>query len=290
MTKTTNTRTRPDHLVTLPDGREVAVDEHGRPDGPVVVLLHSSPGSRLLDPDPAVTAEAGVRLLTLDRPGFGDSSPLADGVVPRAADRADDVAAVLAALDVTEAGVVGWSHGGHVAAGLAARHPEAVGAVALVGTPAPDEEVPWLLDVQRAMLPALRQDPAGARAQLAPALAAMAADVTVAVANSFVGNADEAVYQQAKPMLDRYLLGAIRQGAAGLASDIVANAVLPWGYDPRAIGAPVHLFYGDADVVVPPPHADWWHGRLADSTVHLVPGAGHLLIMPAWKDILAAVR
>jgi pimeloyl-ACP methyl ester carboxylesterase len=289
MTNNTTDHPTPDHVVTVPDGRTVAVDEHGTPDGPVVVLLHSSPGSRLLDPDPAATTGAGIRLLTLDRPGFGDSSPLPDGAIPRAADRADDVAAVLSALAITDAAIVGWSHGGHVAAGMAARHPHLVRSLALVGTPAPDDEVPWLLDFQRAMLPALRADPAGAPAQLAPVLADMARDLSVVVANSFVGNADEALYRATQPALDRYLNGAIRQGPAGLASDIVANSVVPWGFDPRAIGAPVHLFYGDADVVVPPPHADWWHGQLADSTVHLVPGAGHLLILPAWKDILTAL-
>src|SRR4051794_15879907 len=101
-----------DHTVTLDDGRTVAVDEHGNPDGPVVTLLHCCPGSRLLDPDPAATAAAGVRLLTIDRAGFGASSPVPAGTLPTFADRADDVAAALAALGVTETAVVGWSYGG----------------------------------------------------------------------------------------------------------------------------------------------------------------------------------
>jgi pimeloyl-ACP methyl ester carboxylesterase len=289
MTDTSNGPPRPDHVVTMRDGRRVAVDEHGTAGGPVVVLLHSTPGSRLLDPDPAVTAEAGVRLLTLDRPGYGDSSPLAEGTASTVADRADDVASVLASLGISHAAIAGWSHGGQVAAAVAARYSEHVRAVAMIGAPAPDDDVPWLLEDQRAFLPALRADPGSAAAMLAPALAPMAGDLQMAVANSVVGEADEAVYRSIQPAFDRFLTGSIRQGSTGLAADIVAEEVAPWGFDPRTVGDPVHLFYGEADVVVPPPHADWWAERLHDCQLHLVSGAGHLVIVPAWKDILAVL-
>src|SRR6476469_8188517 len=101
-----------EHRVTLPDGRTLALAEYGRPDGPVVVFLPCAPGSRRLDPDPAATAGAGVRLIVVDRPGYGESTPLADGVASTLADRGDDVAAALSALEVAEASIVGWSNGG----------------------------------------------------------------------------------------------------------------------------------------------------------------------------------
>ena len=61
----------------LPDGRELAYCERGDPDGVPVVWHHGSPGSRLeRHPDEAVHRDAGVRLLTFDRPGYGRSSAL----------------------------------------------------------------------------------------------------------------------------------------------------------------------------------------------------------------------
>ena len=38
---------------------------------PPLLLVHGAPGSRLLCPDEDATAVAGVRLLTVDRPGYG---------------------------------------------------------------------------------------------------------------------------------------------------------------------------------------------------------------------------
>lgn len=133
-----------EHRLTLPDGRTLALDDYGTADGPVVLFLTAAPGSRRLDPDPAATAAAGVRLLVVDRPGYGDSTPLPAGPVPTVGGLADDVAAALDALGVERAGVVGWSAGGRIALALAARRPDLVRSLAVTGTPAPDEEVPWV--------------------------------------------------------------------------------------------------------------------------------------------------
>ena len=66
---------RVDRVVALRDGRRVAYAEWGRTDGRPVVLLHGMPGSRLLCPDAEATVRAGVRLITIDRPCYGLSSP-----------------------------------------------------------------------------------------------------------------------------------------------------------------------------------------------------------------------
>ncbi len=52
--------------------------------------------------------------------------------------------------------MAGWSAGGRVALALAARHPELVGRAGVIAAPAPDEEVPWYGDENRAMVDALR--------------------------------------------------------------------------------------------------------------------------------------
>jgi pimeloyl-ACP methyl ester carboxylesterase len=85
------------------------------------------------------------------------------------------------------------------------------------------------------------------------------------------------------------LAGALAQGPVGMAADIVSYTLVPWGFDPAAVGARVTAFYGEADVVVPPAHGEWYVARVPGAELRRVGGAGHLVAMTAWGDILAAV-
>lgn len=280
----------PDHLVRLSDGRVLAVDDRGAADGPAVLFLHSAPGSRALDPDPQATRAAGVRLLTVDRPGYGASTPLPADVVPTLAGVADDLAAALAVLGVGEVGVAGWSNGGLVALALAARHPDLVRAVALVGTPAPDDAMPWVGE-HRPVLHAMREDPSNAAPALAEVFAGYVERPDTAV-ETVSGPADEAALAEGdiRARVVTMMTEAFRHGAWGVAADIVAVNVAPWGFDPASVGVPVALHYGEADAAIPPDHGRWWAGVLADPSLRVTPGAGHLLPLTAWADILATVR
>ncbi len=74
-----------------------------------------------------------------------------------------------------------------------------------------------------------------------------------------------------------------------VATDIVADQIVPWGFDPAAIGAPVTLFYGADDVAVSAEHGRWYAQRLAAAQLHVVPDAGHLVVMTEWRSILGAI-
>jgi pimeloyl-ACP methyl ester carboxylesterase len=280
-----------EHLPTLPDGRRVAVSEYGDPAGPVVVLLPSAPGSRHLDPEPAVTAAARVRLLVVDRPGYGGSDPLPDGEVPTLAAVADVVAGALRALGVRDAGLVGWSSGGWAAAGVAVRHPDLVRALAVVGSPAPDDEVPWVGDEDRAALRGMRQDPESALAAMAAALAPLAGtDGDPALVGG--GAADQRLLQDpdVAGRVRAMLREALRPGVLGMATDVVAVGVVPPGFDLAAVGARTTLLYAPDDVVVPVEAGHWWAAQVPDARLVLVPDAGHLLLLTAWAQVLDAVR
>jgi pimeloyl-ACP methyl ester carboxylesterase len=283
--------TTADHLVTLPDGRILAFDEYGDPDGPVVVLLPGTPGSRRLDPDPAATTAAGVRLLVVDRPGYGASSPWPSDAAPTLDLIGDDVAEALTRLGVAEAAVVGWSSGGQFALALAARHPELVRSLVLVGMPAPDDEVPWIPDQHRPLLHAMRADPASASAQLAPALARISEHPAAALPEIAFGPADDAALAAAgrHDQLEAMLAEGLRHGADGVVADIVAVNVSPPGFDPTSVGARATLVYGTDDVIVTPAHGRYWAGIVPGAELHLVAGAGHLVALTAWADILHLV-
>src|SRR5262245_23849841 len=88
-----------DHILTRADGRRVAWSEWGRAKGPPVLLHHRNPGSRLFDPDSAATGASELRLLTVDRPGYGGTDPVVD---PTAAAASSDVASVAGELGLDQ--------------------------------------------------------------------------------------------------------------------------------------------------------------------------------------------
>ena len=274
------------HTVTLSDGRVVTTDVTGPNDGPTVVLFQAAPGSRRFDPDPAVTTGAGLRLVSFDRPGYGGSTPLADGVVASIPQYADDAAAVLDDLGIDDATLVGWSAGGRVAAAVAARRPDVAREVLIVATPAPDDEVPWIPEEQRSAIELMKADPVAAVGQLVAMLGEMTSEPAGASALVTAGAADEATLA-ADPALRRRLEAmldeAFAQGPIGLALDLVSYTVAPWGFDPASIGAQTTCIYGAADGIVTPTHGEWWASRIPSAELRVVPAAGHLVITTAWE-------
>src|SRR5699024_9936853 len=119
----------------LPDGRRLAYSEQGDPAGRPLLLLHGTPGSRLQrHPDGELARRAGVRLVTVDRPGFGLSDPAPGRSL---LDWADDVTVLAAELGLERFSVAGVSGGGAFALACAQRLPARIERVLLVSCPAP---------------------------------------------------------------------------------------------------------------------------------------------------------
>ena len=90
-----------------PDGRTLAIEEAGDPDGHPVLVHEGTPNSRHLYPPAATDAAArGLRLISYDRPGYGGSSPQSGRTV---ADCAADVRVICADL-----GIDRLAMGGHM--------------------------------------------------------------------------------------------------------------------------------------------------------------------------------
>jgi pimeloyl-ACP methyl ester carboxylesterase len=287
MTHTAN-QPRTDHTIDAPDGRRIGVAEFGSPDGPVVVLLHRSPGSRLLDPDRTATEAAGIRLVCVDRPGYGATDPVA---APSRAAAADDLEAVVGALGLDDVSLVGWSGGGQFAVEAAARPGVRARSLTLLATPAPYHEVPWPIPPELvALCDAVPDDPAGGLEAIRASLGWFA-DAPQAAALGDPSPADAAARELpgvADALVAMTVEGA-RQGAEGMAFDIVAGSLRDlFPFD--AIDAPVHLFGGDADLNVGLEHLDWWAARLSGAERHVLADTGHLLAVTHWAEILETAR
>src|SRR5215203_315495 len=116
-----------DRKLSTAGGRRLGIAELGDPDGTPVLWCHGGPGSRLeplwLD-DPA--ARAGVRLIGVDRPGYGMSDALPGRSI---SDGVTDMIVVADALSIDRFATVGCSTGGSYALAAAAVEPDRVLAV-----------------------------------------------------------------------------------------------------------------------------------------------------------------
>ncbi len=212
----------------------------GAPDGVPVVALHGTPGSRFSGtPGRDVLHALGLRVVTYDRPGYGDS-PASDAGPVR--DLAGDVLAVLDAAGIGgPVGLFAGAGGTGAALATAALHPERVAALTLVWPLAPRDgdagspgmgEGEWLrgMDEQQRMLHALAlQDPVFLRDQLEVGLGPHA-------------------------------------GAEGIVTDMV-QVQEPWGIDPADVRCPVDLWWGSDSQVSPAGHATWLADRLTGAQV-----------------------
>jgi pimeloyl-ACP methyl ester carboxylesterase len=273
-----------DEALRLEDGRLLAWAEWGDPQGAPVLFFHCSPGSRLLCPDEAATGVAGVHLITVDRPGYGRSDARSQ---PTLLGFAKDVGRLIDHLWLGRISVVGWSGGGQYAAACAALLGERVNTLALAGTPAPDEHVPWLPDGARPLAERARTDPGGAL-DAARRAGQRFVDEPARAGEAWEGRTD--VLIRGRPGVDEALVGmwreAFRTGADGFAADLVAGST-NWGFDAAHVRARSHLFYGEDDSVVVPAHGKWWAAALPKATLRVVRHTGHLLPFVVWPDIMS---
>jgi pimeloyl-ACP methyl ester carboxylesterase len=104
-------------------GHRIAFDESG--EGPALLLQHGLLSRRASWHRNGFVAALAreFRVVRVDSLGHGDSDKPADPLAYRKEARADDLAAVLDALEIERAHLVGYSMGGWMATAFAARHP-----------------------------------------------------------------------------------------------------------------------------------------------------------------------
>jgi pimeloyl-ACP methyl ester carboxylesterase len=281
------------HVTVLPDGRELGWVELGPPDGEPVFAFHGTTGSRWnFTVDDRPVAEAGVRLIVPDRPGYGLSSFHRGR---RLRDWVDDVVFLGGHLGVEHFSVMGVSGGGPHAAVCALFLPTRVKAAAIVSGVAPladpgseDGMMPtnqWITTLARrasfALWPLFAGMTAVAKRWPEPALQAMTKELPPS---------DAAVLM--RPEVRDAFLRDLRHaspttGQAG-AQDFRLFA-RDWGFRLEDITVPVHIWQGDVDRNVPPAHGRRQADCIPGAVLHEIPAEGHLLFVDHMADILGGI-
>ena len=283
---------RADRTIRLRDGRQLAYAEWGDLAGRPVVLLHGTPASRLICLDEDATEAAGVRLLTVDRPGYGLSDPLAGRTI---LGWVDDFIEFAERVELPPCPVIGWSGGGPYALALGFRLPDRITGIGLAAAAGPIDPVPGMLEASlsegaRAAFRLLRRDYAAGVAAIEERGAWFAGDGWERLFAESWGDADDRVLADPATLEAMRTLTreAARQGPAGFVADHIAEG-LPWCFSVSEIAQPLHIWYGESDEPWVPMSADYLVANIPDVTLVTYPGEAHLFPFDHWAEMLAAM-
>lgn len=277
-----------DRSLRAKDGRQIGFATFGDPGGVPIFYFHGLGSSRLEGAlAHAIGLQRNVRVIALDRPGYGLSDPRPGHRIP---DVAEDVAAVADELGLSRFGLVSVSTGGPFALATASRLPERVQALALISSPAPyrSSEVlvgmeirsrlflvwlprfaPWLLGpLWNRMAQLSDSDPVGMVRLVADSLPSSdrRAISSPEVAEVFM----DAAYE------------AFRSGVGGVVAEqrLLAR---DWGFDFDGVKAPVWLWHGEEDSTSPLAMARFLMSQLPKCQAQFLPGRGVIVagdVMP----------
>jgi pimeloyl-ACP methyl ester carboxylesterase len=252
------------------DGRTVGYAEYGVPSGPALIVFHGLPGSRLfgrLFDDQA--RDHGVRIVAIDRPGYGQSDPDPSFEPTDVAEVVDPVAET---LGLSRFGVVGFSGGAPYALALAARRPKRVRAVDIVSgavPPSRQETRPRQLRLLAGMasrtprlLGALLRGQSWIARRRPPIVAEQYTD-SAAVSSEVL----EQVAADFREAMAETRAGCLRE---------LRDAGSPWPVSLDRVDAPVRLWHGDRDENIPIEGVRRLEDSLPAASLTVFEGADHL--------------
>ena len=281
--------------VAVRDGRRFSFAEYGSHTGPAIVWMHGTPGARRQIPVEArAYAEAhGLRIIGIDRPGIGSSTP---HLYPRLVDWAGDLEVLCDALAIDTLRLIGLSGGGPyvLAAGAALGH--RVEGIAVLGGVAPvlgpDAAAGGLIQLAKWVSPLLRAGrvPLGIALtqliRLARPVAGPGLDLYAAVQPP--GDKNLLARPEFKAMfLDDLLNGSRFQTSAPINDLILFTR--DWGFALADVQVPVRWWHGDDDHIVPFHHGAHVVDRLPDARMTVIDGESHLGGLGIAEEVLSTV-
>ncbi len=271
-------------------GRALAYAQMGQQDGTPMFYFHGNPASRLDWDHPLfrpVLDGSGVRLIGIDRPGFGGSTHQPQR---RYADWPADVLAVANELGLARFGILAYSAGGPYAIACALAFPQRLTFVGIVSGVGPAETPRFYDGMTKRVVANFRL------CRRAPSLARW----------YFAHTSPEKfsrIFEQNVSPVDRTLLReagvdqgvraafaeATRNGPYGLVEDWRLMRT-PSGLKYTAVECPVRLWHGDSDRAVPVHHAEYVASLLPKAELEVLSGVGHLHTPAFWRDVLNAAQ
>jgi pimeloyl-ACP methyl ester carboxylesterase len=274
-----------DETIRLADGRRLAFAEWGDTNGSPVLYFHAVPGSRLWF-DEQATASRGVRLITVDRPGYGRSDPKEEATLLT---WVDDVEQLAHALGLARFAVVAWSMGGPYALAAAAGLPDRITRVGLASiSHVPSDERPASIKAPpEEDVRAAANDPEGLIARWSGSGDWRAyVEKPGAILNGLTDvdkrMLDELGYRNE---LEENIREGMRQGLRGMLWEEVAM-LRPWGFRLSDVGAETFVWRGEHESATA---REFVANHLPNARLIVWQGEGHCGFLRHWDEILSAM-
>ncbi len=281
-------------FITLPGGRRLAYAEYGDPNGKPLFLFHGFPGSRFFRPPlDGLTAAKHVRLITVDRPGYGGSD-FQPG--RRIVDWPADVSRLADHLRLKRFAVSGHSGGGPYLLACARFIPDRLTAAGMLSGMGPIESV----GPRDKLRPLFRFGFVFGRRLPWPVFRLL---VYILMAED--GRHPENTVHPNRPNPadpDNAMLAmpggfevcrasnveALRPGLLGHAWEAF-NLLRPWGFNLQDISMPVDLWHGTLDEYTPIAMGRAVARLVPNCRGRFLEGEGHLLLFKHWGEMLDAL-
>ena len=279
-----------DSHIELRDGRTLSYAEYGDPNGKPILAFHGLPGSRLswgLLPDCPI--DSGVRLIGLDRPGYGGSAPNPGRTLQS---WAEDVRAFVDQKELESFCVLGVSGGGPGALACAAMMPERLKMVGVVSGAAPTNAPGVMVGLSRVNRFFFKL------AWYLPGLStfniSLVARVVRRFPNKYIDSMKRKLHQADLQVLDRQgvremliedFSEALQQGAQGMIDDMRANHGEPWGFELDSISCHTKIWACEFDRSVSPAMGRYLAENIPGSELVEVRNAGHLWVLTHLKEV-----
>jgi pimeloyl-ACP methyl ester carboxylesterase len=266
---------------SLHNGHRLSYTIYGPSTGFPIFYFSGWPSSRfdwlLFDPEQQLAQRLQIRLIAINRPGYGDSDAQKGNTLLKSADYLSQLAD---ALELPQFALLGYSGGGPFALASASQLSSRIQGMALVASLSPFQ-VPgatqamqqatkiqyWLTryfpGLYRTMWTQLAKQPnrfiQGAISSLRPADVKVLSEPTI-----------QHIFTMMIAGMERHDIQAASQEGALISR--------PWKAPLEKISSPVHIWQGIEDVNAPPSMGQYLAQILPKATFHLLPQEGHISI------------
>ena len=278
----------------LYNGFKLAYAEYGDMNGKPVFFFHGTPGSRYFRPPDKVTKKMGVRLICVDRPGYGESE-FQPG--RRILDWPENISQLADFLKIGKFAVAAHSGGGPYALACANLIPGRVTASAIMASVGPFNTpgltrgmvfgnklgfivgrfVPWSL-WQLLIWIFYRRRKNNPEA-----------DMDTGKGQRPPADEEQISQPEIREVCIQSEIESFRHGLRALAWD-ARLLTHPWGFSMKDIQIPVHLWHGSVDDQAPIFLAQFMAEKIPGSTLMICENEGHLLLFHHWEEILKQLR
>lgn len=279
------------NVFQLSDGRNVAYAEYGDPDGEPIFHCHSVLGSRLELAFDAreISEQKSVRLIVMDRPGYGASDP-----EPKTnfINWVKDLVQLADHLNIEKFSLTGYAMGGIYALACAHEIPERLKKVTVISAcMAPEspsdfeniiplykmnyrlaKHIPKVYGLLSAVLvKGVLSDPASFFEQFSAKLDE--ADRNIMYSENFKTGMFDALKE------------GFRLGGKASSRDVV-QLMHDWSFNLSDINIPINIWHGSCDYHVPLVLGERFTEHIKNTKLHIKEEQGHYMFYTHWSEIL----